>query len=142
MPGYYRSVEGIKKADVTQLQFEDNQFDIVLANHVMEHIPDDKAAMAELFRVLKAGGTAILQIPYSENLLHTIETPHINDAGLQEKLYGQKDHVRIYALHDYIDRLKRTGFEVINILYKDLQPFYKYAIQQNEDFLKITKPRV
>ena len=140
IPGFYQSIKGIMKADITKLRFPDDQFDIVIANHVMEHIPDDSAAMRELFRVLKPGGIAILQIPFSQNLLHTIETPQIKDPVLQEKLYGQKDHVRIYALHDYIAKLKEAGFDVSEISYTDLQPFYKYAIQQNESFLRITKP--
>ncbi|MEJ7626077.1 MAG: class I SAM-dependent methyltransferase [Ferruginibacter sp.] len=139
IPGFYQ-IKGIIKADITNLDFPGNQFDMVIANHVMEHIPDDSAAMSELFRVLKPGGNAILQIPYSQNLLHTIETPQINDPVLQEKLYGQKDHVRIYALHDYIVKLEETGYDVLNVSYADLQPFYKYAIQQNESFLRITKP--
>lgn len=118
LPGFYRPIDGnIRKADATRLDFDDDHFDVVIANHIMEHIPDDKAAIREIYRVLKPGGRAVLQ----------------------EKLYGQKDHVRIYALPDYVDRLGCAGFEVMKIAYSQLRHFYKYAIQDNECFLKYIK---
>lgn len=141
LPGFYKSIDGnIQKADATRLTFDDNHFDLVIANHIMEHIPDDISAMREIYRVLKPGGRAVLQVPYSEIISSTLETPGIDDPGLQAKLYGQKDHIRIYALPDYIDRLRSAGFEVLEIAYPQLEHLYKYAIQANESFLKISKP--
>jgi len=140
-PRFYKTIDKkISKVDATSIDFDDEQFDIVIACHIMEHIPDDKAAMQEIYRILKCGGKAILQVPYSENLLYTVETPGINEPELQQKLYGQKDHVRIYALHDYVDRLKFTGFEVQIVSYPELKHLYNNAIQKKECFLKISKP--
>ncbi|MBK8711908.1 MAG: methyltransferase domain-containing protein [Niastella sp.] len=139
-PGFYRSIDaGIRKEDARAFQFENHSFDIVIANHVLEHIPQDAAAMKEMYRVLKAGGRAILQVPYSVEIPGTIETPGIHDAAMQSALYGQKDHVRIYQLQDYIKRLQLVGFQVEEWNYERLKPFYKNAIQQGESFLMIQK---
>jgi SAM-dependent methyltransferase len=141
IPGFYRVIDNnIQSADATALKFDNGQFDLVVANHIMEHIPDDRKALKEIYRVLKPGGSAILQVPYSEMLSATIEDLSINDPVLQSKLYGQKDHVRIYALNDYIQRLSDAGFIVNKISYESLSDHYKYAIQQNECFLEIRKP--
>ena len=140
-PGLYKSTDKkVQYQDATCFDFSGNSFDLVIGNHILEHIPDDCKAMAEINRVLKPGGKAILQVPFSLTNQSTIETPHINDPVLQSKLYGQKDHVRIYALSDYAGRLRDAGFTVAVIEYKDLGKFYQYAIQENESFLVIGKP--
>ncbi len=90
----------------------------------------------EIYRALKPGGHAILQVPYSETIGVTSETADINDPALQSTLYGQKDHVRIYLLTDYIERLKNAGFNVQVIDYKELHDYYINAIQPGESFLK------
>lgn len=140
IPGFYKIIDKrIKREDATKLSFEDNIFDLVIGNHILEHIPDDIKAMKEIYRVLKPGGYAILQVPYSTKLSNTIEQPGINDPELQSELFGQKDHVRIYQLQNYISRLKQCGFKVEVIEYKNINEFYKYAIQPNEDFIVIQK---
>ena len=133
MPGFYRQIDPtIVYSDATKLEFADSSYEIIIANHILEHIPEDRKAMKELHRVLKPGGVAILQVPYSEKLETTIEEPFINDPKRQELLFGQKDHVRIYALNDYVDRLQHAGFRV-KILGKDnLKAFRIHAIQENE----------
>jgi ubiquinone/menaquinone biosynthesis C-methylase UbiE len=140
MPGFYRSVDPlIQFADATDLPFASALFDMVIANHIMEHIPADGAAMKEIYRVLKPGGIAILQVPFSEAIPFTIEEPGINNPAKQSALFGQPDHVRIYALHDYLERLRSAGFTVAYLPYASLQPFYRYAIQQDEGFISIRK---
>ena len=67
------------KADICNLPFEDNQYDVILCNHVLEHIPDDTKAMQELYRVLKPGGMAILQIPQDLNREVTFADDSITD---------------------------------------------------------------
>jgi len=99
------------KMDLTHLQFKDNSFDAVICNHVLEHIPDDRKALSEIYRVLKPGGWAILQVPISLSLKKTYEDPKIVDPEEREKNFGQKDHVRLYG-QDYEERLKKTGFLV------------------------------
>ncbi|MES2176308.1 MAG: methyltransferase domain-containing protein [Gemmatimonadota bacterium] len=99
------------RMDVTDIQFPDATFDVILCNHVLEHIPDDRRAMSELHRVLKPGGWAILQVPLSETLEHTYEDPSITSTAGREQAFGQEDHVRIYAA-DYRSRLAGAGFAV------------------------------
>ena len=77
----------------------------------MEHIPDDIKAMSELFRVLKSGGMAILQVPISLSLDVTFEDESVISSEDRERVFGQFDHVRVYAM-DYVDRLKSVGFDV------------------------------
>jgi SAM-dependent methyltransferase len=100
------------KADICDLPFEDNQYDIILCNHVLEHIPDDTKAMQELFRVLKPGGMAILQIPQDLSRATTFADDTITDQKERAKIFGQYDHVRIYG-RDYFDKLRSIGFKVI-----------------------------
>jgi SAM-dependent methyltransferase len=99
------------KMDVTAIQFDDATFDAVICNHVLEHVPDDKKAMAEIYRVLKPDGWAILQVPLSLSLDATYENPTITSPEDREKVFGQKNHLRIYA-RDYKDRLEGVGFHV------------------------------
>ncbi|MGC4102965.1 class I SAM-dependent methyltransferase [Ferruginibacter sp.] len=139
-PLFYKRIDDhIKTEDATALSFSDNSFDLVIGNHILEHIPNDIKAMQEIRRVLKPGGRAILQVPYSASILTTIEEPGINDPERQSALFGQKDHVRIYLLQDYIDRLQQCGFKVTVTGYKELAPYYKNAIQPEEVFLSILK---
>ena len=135
-PDFYRPIDSaIVKADATKLQFDSESFDIIIANHILEHIPEDEKAIGEMYRVLKLGGVAILQVPYSQKLTNTIEEPFINDPQKQERLFGQKDHVRIYALSDYLERLKRKGFKVKVLSPEQLLVYRKYAIQEKESVI-------
>lgn len=132
-PEFYRPIDPlIQYADATRLQFAAESFDVVIANHVLEHIPEDLAAMKELHRVLKKGGFAILQVPFSLNLPTTIEDPNIKNAALQERLFGQNDHVRIYSLNDYLTRLEKAGFTMELINTERLEQFAIHAIQDRE----------
>ncbi len=132
-PGFYRGIDKkVQYADIMHLPFPDNSFDIIIANHILEHIADDEGAMRELFRVLKKDGTAILQVPFSLTIKATFEDTAINNPSLQEKLFGQNDHVRIYAAEDYIMRLVNAGFKVRILKEQDLEKYKMYAIQEGE----------
>lgn len=100
------------KADICNLPFKDNEFDVILCNHVLEHIPDDTKAMQELYRILKKGGMAILQIPQDLSREKTFEDNSITDRKERAKIFGQYDHVRIYG-RDYFDKLRSIGFTVV-----------------------------
>jgi predicted SAM-dependent methyltransferase len=100
------------KMDITDIRFPDNSFDAIICNHVLEHIIDDGKAMSELYRILKPGGWAILQVPLSLTLKNTYEDFSITTTTGREEAFGQGDHVRIYAEKDYQDRLTRVGFKV------------------------------
>ncbi|GAA3564432.1 class I SAM-dependent methyltransferase [Snuella lapsa] len=99
------------KADICDLPFDDGIFDVILCNHVLEHIPDDTKAMSELYRVLKLGGMAVLQIPQDLSRESTFEDDSITDKAERAKIFGQYDHVRVYG-RDYFDKLRRIGFKV------------------------------
>lgn len=99
------------KADICNLPFKDNSYDIILCNHVLEHIPDDTKAMQELYRVMKPGGFGVFQIPQDLNRGLTFEDDTITDKAERSKIFGQYDHVRIYG-RDYFDKLRSFGFTV------------------------------
>ena len=99
------------RMDITDIQEKSETFDVIICNHVLEHIPDDGAAMRELFRVLKTGGFAILQVPLSRKLEQTVEDFSVTDPSERVRRFGQSDHVRIYG-RDYAHRLERAGFAV------------------------------
>ncbi|WP_203295999.1 class I SAM-dependent methyltransferase [Luteirhabdus pelagi] len=97
------------KADICNLPFKENSYDFIICNHVLEHIPDDRQAMRELYRILKPGGTAILQVPLENDREKTFEDPTITDPKERAKIFGQYDHVRVYG-KDYFDILGTVGF--------------------------------
>ncbi|WP_412984166.1 class I SAM-dependent methyltransferase [Pontimicrobium sp. IMCC45349] len=104
------------KADICDLPFKDNEFDIILCNHVLEHIPDDTKAMQELYRILKPGGFGIFQIPQDLSRETTFEDDSITDPKERAKIFGQYDHVRVYG-RDYFDKLRSIGFQVEEVDY-------------------------
>jgi len=99
------------KADICDLPFQDDQFDFIICNHVLEHIPNDIKAMQELYRVLKPNGTAIIQVPYDRNRTTTFQDDSIIDPKKRTEIFGQYDHVRIYGM-DYFEKLASVGFTV------------------------------
>jgi len=122
------------KADICDLPFEDNAFDIILCNHVLEHIPDDTKAMQELYRVLKPGGMGIFQIPQDLSRAITFEDDSITDKKERAKIFGQYDHVRVYG-RDYFDKLRSVGFTVKEVDYTSKfskEDITKYCLAQGE----------
>ena len=104
------------KADICNLPFEDNTFDVILCNHVLEHIQDDTQAMNELFRVMKKGGWGIFQVPQELSRETTFEDNSITDKKERTRIFGQYDHVRVYG-RDYFDKLRKVGFKVEEVDY-------------------------
>jgi methyltransferase family protein len=104
--------EVMTRFDVLRMPFRDQTFDTVICNHVMEHVADDSLAMAEIYRVLKPRGWALLQVPIALALDKTIEDPTATTAADRIRLFGQSDHVRLYSSADYVARLEETGFRV------------------------------
>ncbi len=129
------------KADICNLPFEDNHFDVILCNHVLEHIPDDTKAMQELFRVLKPGGWGIFQIPQDLHRETTFEDDTITDKKERTKIFGQYDHVRVYG-RDYFDKLRSIGFTVTEVDYTaQLSPelVERYRLAQGEIIPLVSK---
>ena len=117
------------KVDIIDIPFPNNSFDVIICNHVLEHVADDRKAMRELYRTLKPGGWAILQVPISFALKDTYEDFSITSEAGREQAFGQSDHVRIYA-RDYKDRLEQAGFKV-NIFQWTAEP-ENFGTQQNK----------
>ena len=113
------------KMDITNIQYPDKEFDVVICNHVLEHIIDDIKAMGEFYRVLKNDGWAILSVPITD-LEKTYEDKSIITEADRKKAFGQGDHVRQYG-KDYVDRLKKVGFNAEIISWRQIT---------NEDELK------
>lgn len=122
------------KADICDLPFKDNEFDVILCNHVLEHIPDDTKAMQELFRILKHGGFGIFQIPQDLSREETFEDNSITDKKERARIFGQYDHVRIYG-RDYFDKLRSIGFQVDEVDYTSTlskEDIIKYCLAKGE----------
>jgi SAM-dependent methyltransferase len=110
--------DAMVKMDITDIHYPDESFDIIICNHVLEHVPDDRKAMLELYRVIKKNGWAVLNVPM-KNMDKTYEDFSITSKEDREKAFGQWDHVRMYG-RDYIDRLKLAGFNVSVIKREDI----------------------
>ncbi len=122
------------KADICNLPFEDDSYDFIFCNHVLEHIPDDTKAMQELYRVLKPDGLGIFQIPQDLQREHTFEDDSIIDPKERAKIFGQYDHVRIYG-RDYFNKLRSVGFTVEEVDFTATltpQEIEKYRLAKGE----------
>jgi SAM-dependent methyltransferase len=119
--------------DLTHIDERDACYDLVVCYHILEHIRDDRKAMHEIYRILKLTGIALFQVPYHEK--ETYEDPGIDSSAKRREAYGQQDHLRIYGYHDFIDRLKQTGFHVTPVQYaQQLGPVIcaKYGLNEDE----------
>jgi SAM-dependent methyltransferase len=132
----YKYPDHVINIDVLDIPYPESTFDIVICNHVLEHIPNDLDAMREIYRVLKINGQAILQVPISKNSLQTYEDFSIVDPVQREIVFGQFDHVRIYG-QDYVKRLEDSGFKVTRISMS--REFAKYGINIDEDIFACQK---
>lgn len=131
--------------DCTTLRFAENSFDALICNHVLEHIPEDAKAMAELLRVVKPGGWAVLQVPIGVKLEKTIEDFTLKTDQDRLEKFGQIDHVRVYSLHDYLVRLDNAGWEVTVIDFpKELGPevVEKFGLHPREKIVFCRKTAV
>ena len=121
-------------ADIINLPFNDNSFDVIFCNHVLEHVQDDTRAMKELFRVMKKGGMGIFQVPQDLNRNVTFEDNSITNPKERAKIFGQYDHVRVYG-KDYFDKLRSIGFEVKEVNYSQklsTEISSKYRLMEGE----------
>jgi ubiquinone/menaquinone biosynthesis C-methylase UbiE len=97
--------------DITRLLLRDNCFDVIICSHVLEHVPDDRAAMREMYRVLRKGGWAAILVPTRTGQVKTFEDPGVVSPEERTRLFGQADHVRRYG-QDVKNRLEEAGFAV------------------------------
>ncbi len=135
-------IKDIQKLDVTCLPFDDNSFDIILCNYVLEYIENDMTAMRELYRVLTPNGKAILQTQYSKDIETTFEDSSISTPSDRYVNFGKESLVRIYSQKDFLNRLSLAGF-TLNIvpsrsLFSDEEVEY-YGVKREEDLILCTK---
>ncbi len=138
----YKYPDYVKQMDITNLQFDENSFDLLICSHVLEHVVDDTLALQNFMRVLKPGGVGFLVVPYFKHLTETYEDLNANSAETRLLLYGQHDHVRKYGL-DFINKLNANGW-IAEII--DFSKFYseteciKLGYLNAEPIFKVTKP--
>ena len=92
--------------------YADDSVDLFMCSHILEHVPDDRAAMRELFRILKPGGCGIVMVPLIVGVEDTQEDPAVNTPELRWKYHAQDDHLRLYGTRDLVARLAAAGFQV------------------------------
>jgi SAM-dependent methyltransferase len=132
--------EDVKNMDLCDLPFIDNYFDLIICNHVLEHIQADKKAMKEIYRVLNLNGISILQVPVSRVIKGTIEYNEVLDPQKRLEYYGQGDHVRIYEEKEYLQRLKSCGFSIeeVKLILTD-KDYTRYGLNREEKLYIGTK---
>ncbi len=129
-------------ADITSMDFQSESFDIVIANHVLEHVEEDRQALSEIFRVLRPGGFAVLQTPFTWKLDISLENASIRDPDLRLFMFGELDHVRVYG-KDLFTRMTDAGFEVAVHEHAELLPSIDPAtvgVNGREPFISCQKP--
>jgi len=120
--------------DIHSIPFENNTYDFVMCNHVLEHAEDESKATSEIYRVLKPGGWAILQVPINLAFDQTYEDASITDSKEREKHFGQYDHVRWHG-KDYGTRLGKSGLKVDELNFVDhfsTEEIERMRLPQNE----------
>lgn len=95
--------------DIQHIPLEDSSVDVVICNHLLEHVADDRLAMREIYRVLRPGGWGIMLVPEDRSRATTFEDDSITDPKRRTELFGQYDHRRVYG-RDYDKRLEDAGF--------------------------------
>jgi len=129
------------KMDITQIQYPENSFDVIFCSHVLEHVPDDRKALRELYRVLRPGGWAVLMVPLRRR--ETLEDPSVTEPAERLKRFGYPDHVREIGF-DYIERIREAGFTVTQYAAAELYepPQMEYLGLAPEWLFYCTKDRV
>lgn len=137
----FPSAADIHREDMLDMSFESGSVDLFIANHVMEHVNDDRLAVAEICRVLKVGGQAILQTPFSPILTRTWEDAGIISPKARLQAYGQADHVRLYG-RDFIERMASFGLTSAVRSHQDVLPDIDpvvFGVNEREPFLLFQK---
>ncbi len=129
--------------DIQRTPLADSSFELVICNHLLEHVEDDRLALKELYRILKPGGRGILLAPIDYSRATTFEDNSITDPDERTRIFGQYDHLRIYG-RDYPERLREAGFEAEEIDYSArLTPEERrrYALSEQDRIYQVSKPR-
>ena len=127
--------------DVQQIPLADGWADIIICNHLLEHVADDRRALSELYRVMAADGWGVVTVPVDTEREHTFEDDSVTDPAERTRIFGQYDHRRIYG-RDYAQRLREAGFVVREV---DIAAGLSdaecrlYAVRRGEPIYIVTK---
>lgn len=138
----YPGAADVERIDLMAISAEAESYDLVIANHVLEHVADDRVAIGEIRRVLRPGGYAILQTPFSEKLEHTWSDPGIDTDAARLQAYGQEDHVRLFG-KDIFGRFAEAGLVPRIARHEDLLADFdagRYGVNPREPFILFQRP--
>jgi O-antigen/teichoic acid export membrane protein len=138
----YPAQPDIRRIDLMDVDFPSASFDLVIANHVLEHVADDLRALTEILRVLRPGGHAILQTPYASRLATKFEDASITTDAERLQAYGQEDHCRLYGA-DFIEFVAAVGLRPMTALHETLLPGVdarRMGVNAKEPFMLFGKP--
>jgi SAM-dependent methyltransferase len=127
------SPHAMVKMDITDIQYADETFDVIFCSHVLEHVPDDRAALSEMRRVLKKQGWALILVPITAE--QTFEDPSVTSPSERLRLFGQEDHVRRYG-PDFTSRLTDSGFDLKTVRagdFLDSEKIARMGIDESEE---------
>jgi len=110
------------KLDICNMSsIANDRFDFIICSHILEHVPSPEKALEEMHRILKPGGNAIIMVPLFWDVKETAESPdHVTEEE-RWKNYGQDDHVRLFAKQDFLNRIKKAGFNIKEFTVKDFE---------------------
>ena len=126
------------RVDITRVPLTDAGYDVVIAHHVLEHIPDDRQAMRELFRLLRPGGVAVLSVPINASRQETYENATVTAPGERHAHFSAEDHRRYYGL-DFCDRLEEAGFRT-SVFRVSPEEEVRFGLQRDEWLTIAEKP--
>jgi SAM-dependent methyltransferase len=134
----YRSADLMRKnvddrIDLTDISYDDQSVDIFICSHVLEHIPNDRKAMRELWRILKPTGFGLVLVPLVVGVDDTTEETGEPTLANRWKHFGAGDHVRQYGRRDFGQRLAESGFAVerLGIDHFGRETFRRHGIAEN-----------
>jgi SAM-dependent methyltransferase len=129
------------KVDMMGMPFENESYDFFICSHVLEHVESDDQAIRELFRITKRGGSGILMAPIITGLAHTVEDPTVQDGEGRWKLYGQNDHVRLYAHDDFVNKIRQHGFNIkeLGVCHFGAEAFRSLGLSRTSNLYVVTK---
>jgi SAM-dependent methyltransferase len=132
----------IERVDATNIQYGPETFDAIICNHVLEHVPDARKALSEFHRVLRPGGFAILQTPFSRRLARTFEDPGIDSGALRLAVYGQEDHARLFG-RDFFNQIEAAGFQLKLCRHEEVSTIEegrRFGMNVKEELVRVEKP--
>jgi SAM-dependent methyltransferase len=136
--GDYFPAQGEVAVDIQSMTFADQSFDLVICHNVIEHVPDDRAALSEFFRVLRRGGVALLSAPLVDAWAETYENPAMQTPIERDLHFGQSDHFRIYG-RDLYDRIRAAGFDLSVDVAREPE-VARYGLERGETIFIATRP--